>query len=200
MEEKYLTIRTAVVLPGLQALVNGVFYGVVTSGVVVVANSMEVLDVPAWGVGVTVGSLSGLYAWRNLLDDWRSLLYGVLDDPVSEPVGIIQPQPVRVELSGNDGRSMQFIDLPAEQDQLIALGAGIVEGLSFTEAQWTGAGGVFSRSQFVQLRGEMLRRGLLMWNSQNDNARGVRVTGKGAALLRHFASISTNPPTLLKRR
>jgi hypothetical protein len=116
------------------------------------------------------------------------VLYGIDVEP--EPVSIIKPQPVRVELSANGGRSMQFVDLPAEQGQLVALGAGIIEVLSFTEAQWTGSGATFTRTQFMQLRGEMLRRGLLAWNSQNDNARGVRVTGKGMALCRHFASMN----------
>ena len=62
----------------------------------------------------------------------------------------------------------------------------------------TGAGAPFSRAQFVQLRGEILRRGLLMWNSHNDNARGVRVTGKGMALCHHFASIRQSPTPVLE--
>ena len=197
---EYLTIRTSVVIPGLQALVNGVFYGAATGGVVAVARSLEVLTVPPWAVGVTVGSLAGLFVWRNLLNDWRVLLYAA--DPQGEPAeqgSVIIPQ-VRVELSADDGRTMQFIDLPAEPEQLVALGSGVVQGLSFTEAQWCGTGAPFSRSQFVRLRGEMLRRGLLMWNSHNDNARGVRITGKGMALCRHFASMAVSPPTPKKWR
>jgi hypothetical protein len=195
---EYLTIKTSVVVPGLQALVNGVFYGTASTGIIAVANSLDVLTVPPWAVGVTVGSLAGLAAWRNLLNDWRLVLYGVSHDyEPADPDTIILP-PVRVELSSNNGRAMQFVDLPAEPDQLITLGAGIVEGLSFTEAQWTGKGAPFSRSQFVQLRGEMLRRGLLAWNSANDNARGVKVTGKGMALCRHFASMSQSPTPILE--
>ena len=33
LNTEYLTIKTSVVVPGLQALVNGVFYGAATSGV-----------------------------------------------------------------------------------------------------------------------------------------------------------------------
>ena len=126
---EYLTIKTSVVVPSLQSLVNGCFYGGAVGGVVAVANSLELLTVPAWAVGVTIGSLASLRAWHNLLDDWRALLYGVeYAEPESEPVTVIQPQPVRVELSGNDGRSMQFIDLPADPAQLAAL-AGQRKGL-----------------------------------------------------------------------
>jgi hypothetical protein len=150
------------------------------------------MTIPAWAVGVTIGSLAALRAWHNLLEDWRALLYGVEPKPNQETESAILP-PVRVELSTNDGRSIQFIDLPAEPDQLMALGAGIVEGFSFTEAQWTGTGAPFSRGQFVRLRSEMIRRGLAAWNSQNDAARGARVTGKGMALCRYFASMNQSP-------
>ena len=95
MEEinaEYLTIKTSVVVPGLQALVNGVFYGAATGGVVAVANSLNLLTVPPWAVGVTVGSLAGVYAWRNLLDDWRVMLYGPGDTVLMEPdIEVIQP-------------------------------------------------------------------------------------------------------------
>lgn len=200
LNAEYLTLKAGVALPGLQALVNGCFYGLATGGIVAVANSLELLTVPAWAVGVTVGSLASLRAWHNLLDDWRLLLYGLDSEMEPGTTAVIDPQPVRVELASNDGRSMQFLDLPADRDQLATLGAGIIEGLSFTEAQWTGKGAPFSRSQFVQLRGEMLRRGLVQWNSPNDNARGVKVTGKGMALCRYFASLSPSPTPQLRKR
>ena len=144
------------------------FYGAVSTSVVVVANSL------------------------NLLDDWRILLYGPKDKLLLEPdIDVIEPQSIGVELSTNEGQSMQFIDLPAEPDQLITLGTGIVEGLSFTETQWTGAGAPFSRGQFVRLRSEMIRHELAI--------KGVRVTGKGMALCRHFASLSLTPSPLVIR-
>jgi hypothetical protein len=194
---EFLTIKTSVVIPGIQALVSGCFYGGAFSGVTAVANNLNLLTVPVWAVGVTVGSLVALRAWHNLLDDWRLLLYGVEPQPFQESEPINLP-PLRVELAANEGRSVQFVDLPAEPEQLIQLATGIVEGLSFTEAQWTGTGAPFSRGQFVRLRSEMIRRGLAAWNSQNDAARGARVTGKGMALCRYFASMNQPPTPVLE--
>jgi hypothetical protein len=66
---EYLTIKSSVIVPGLQAVMSGLFYGAASGGVVAVANSLDLLTVPPWAVGVTVGSLAGVYAWRGLLND-----------------------------------------------------------------------------------------------------------------------------------
>ena len=43
---EYLTIKTAVTVPALQAVINGCFYSAATGGVVAVANSLDLLTVP----------------------------------------------------------------------------------------------------------------------------------------------------------
>ncbi len=166
MEEinpEYLTIKSSVTIPALQALVNGCFYGLASGGVVAVANSMQLLDIPPWAVGVTVGALSGLYAWRNLLDAWRALLYSVESGTFAQPERdispVIEPQPVRVELFSDNGNRGQYANLPASPEQLIELGRGIASGDSFSVSRWTGSHGVFSRGEFEQLRGEFLKLG-----------------------------------------
>ena len=194
LNQEYLTIRTAVIVPGLQALVNGLFYGVATGGVIAVANSLELLTVPAWAVGVTVGSLAGLHSWRGLLNDWRSLLYGIEQE--SEALTVIEPEPVRVELYSDNGYRGRYANLPASPEQLIELGQGITEGESFSVARWTGYNAPFSRGEFEQLRGELLKLGWLEWRSSKDNARGVQVTRGGAAVFRHFASMSSSHPSI----
>ena len=201
LNREYLTVRVAVVVPGLQALVNGCFYGLAVLGLVVVANHMKFLDVPAWAVSLVIFSVSGWWKWTELLQDWRYFHYGIEDQQEPEPVKTAQIiEPVRVEISSNNGRQLQFMDLPASQDQLIALGAGLVGGSTFTEARWVGGNAPFKRSEFVQLRDELIRRGMARWNSDHDTARGVAITGKGNALMRHFASMTVHPPTLSKRK
>jgi hypothetical protein len=195
---EYLTIRAGLALPALQAVVNGVFYGVAVAGLVGVSNHLAITDLPVLPVAVVVFSLSGLGKWRTLIEDWRVLLYGLGDIEVPGPETI---PPVRVELASNNGRTVQFADLPIEPERLIALGAGLAEGVSFTEASWTGSGAPFSRTEFVRLRDVMVRRGLAAWNSPNDNARGLRVTSKGMAVMRHFAGMAaSDSPTLFRTR
>jgi len=193
MNEKYLTVRSGVLIPLLQSLVAGLLYGVGTSFVAKVMNDFGFDEVAWWKIGLATFFLAFTRAWLALIDEWRQFLY---PKPKKDPV-YIESEPVhtKLEISENNGRSMQFIDLPAEPDQLIQLGMGIMEGLSFTEAQWVGRGQPFTRTQFVRLRSELIKRGLLVWNSDLDPARGVKVTGKGRAVMRHFASM-TNSPTL----
>ena len=194
-----VSINSAVTIPALQALTSAVFVGGAVGGIIAAAGSLELLTVSPVAVGIISGSVSGLWSWRQSMNDWRGGVYGIpYQEPKQEPS--IIPPPVRVELSSNKGRTMQFVDLPADVDQLIQLGAGLVEGLSFTEAEWCGAGAPFSRNQFVRLRSAMIQRGLAAWNSTANNARGARVTGKGMALCRHFASMTTYPPTLERTR
>ena len=202
MEEinpEYLTIKSSVTIPALQALVNGCFYGLASGGVVAVANSMQLLDIPPWAVGVTVGALSGLYAWRGLLDDWRGLLYGVDDGtyiPPERDIGPATMQPVQVELLSENGNRGQYANLPASPEQLIELGRGIASGDSFSVSRWTGSHGGFSRGEFEALRGELLKLGWLEWRSDRSNSQGVEITKAGGAVFRHFASMSTSPPRI----
>jgi len=198
MDDQYLTIRAAVAIPALQALTSAVFVGAGVGGIAAAAGSLGLFQVSPLALGAIAGSVSGLASWRRSLSDWRLAMYGFDYGQEPEQVQVIPP-PIRVELSSNNGRSMQFVDLPADVDQLVTLGAGIVQGLSFTESQWVGAGQPFTRGQFVRLRSEMIRRGLASWISENNTARGCRVTGKGQALFRHFASMSETPTLQVER-
>lgn len=198
INSEYLTIKSGVVLPGLQAALSGVFWGGCFSGLVAVGNSLDLLTVPAWAVGVTVGSLASLKAWGSLLDDWRSLLYGIEpDSPAAAADNLPEiTQPVRVELFSDNGNRGQFANIPASMDQLVELGRGIAAGDSFSVSRWTGAHGIFSRGEFESLRGELLKLGWLEWRSDRSNSQGVDVTRAGGAVFRHFASMTSSPPLI----
>lgn len=190
MEEKVLTVRSGVLIPLLQALVTGLVYGIGVSVVAWVMNMMGFDQAEWWKIGLGAFLLAFARAWLYLLKEWRKYIYG--EEQPDYPT-VIEPQTVKLEISANDGRTMQFIDLPADTRQLIQLGQGITEGLSFTEAQWVGRGQPFTRTEFVRLRSELIKRGFLAWNSDLDPARGVRVTGKGRAVMRQFASMTDSP-------
>jgi hypothetical protein len=86
-----------------------------------------------------------------------------------------------------------LIDLPATAEQLEALARGLLAGASLSEAQWTGGNGVFTRSQFSQLRAELIKRGLAAWNNSHTTARGAALTPAGRAIMRTFAGESVRP-------
>ena len=100
---------------------------------------------------------------------------------------------VRVEVTKDDGRTLEFIDLPANPDQLISLARGVLEGQTLSESAWTGAGQPFTRAEFSSLRGELIRRGLACWNNPQTPARGVSLTRGGMAAMRTFACMTDLP-------
>ena len=196
MDDKhYFSLKVAVAVPALQALVSAVFWAVGVFGMVAVGNFVLGLTVPSWAVSVVAFSFIGVITWRVLLDDWRHLIYG-LEDTHQEPAQMdYHPEPIRIELASDNGRSMSYIDLPVDVDRLQLLGSGLVEGESFTEARWVGD--AFSRREFVLLRDTMIRRGMAAWVSERDTARGVKITQKGMAIFRYVSNGGT--PTLTRR-
>ena len=94
---------------------------------------------------------------------------------------------VEVEVSKPDEKAMQFLDLPGTGDQLGQLARGVLAGRSFSEAEWSGGGRPYARSEFRELRGELLARGLLEWRNDNAPAQGVQLTAPGRAVFRRIA-------------
>ena len=96
---------------------------------------------------------------------------------------------MRVILEEDQGRHIEFIDLP-HADRLPVLAAGLLAGRSFNQAAWTGAGGLFSRAEFDQLRDVLIERGLAAWKNPNARAQGVELTAAGRAVMRRLAERS----------
>jgi len=150
-------------------------------------------------MAMTFGAGAGCAAWLSGLIHWRRLSVPGLPDfepAAPEPVQVLEPARVRVELSRDEGRHVQLIDLPATLDQLATLAGGLLSGATLSESQWTGAGAIFTRSQFAELRAALIGRGLAAWNNPSTPARGVALTRPGLAAMRHFASMAaaSTPP------
>ena len=94
---------------------------------------------------------------------------------------------VEVEVSKPDSKQMTFLDLPGDRQQLGQLASGVLAGRSFSEGEWSGGGRPYSRSEFRELRGELLERGLLTWRNHDAPAQGVQLTAPGRAVFRRLA-------------
>ena len=150
------------------------------------------------GVGVAVLLLAwlvrlGIYTgWLELLIHADLNKDGVIGPEAVQPVRA-QAESVRVELVRDEGRKGDYIDLPYP-DKLPALAAGLLAGRTFNQTAWTGRVGIFSRSEFDQVRDTLIERGLACWKNPEARAQGVELTGAGRAVMRRLAAHPTTLP------
>ena len=182
----------AVVIPLTQSLITGALSGMTFTAV------CWALEWPNPGKFGLVGSLAVTTAvWISSAAAWLKRLERVLGTDLNgdgyigqaPPVDREPAAPVRIEIVSDSGRRSDFLSLPAEPDQLKALGAALIGGESFSVHRWTGPKGLFTRSQFDQLRQEFINRGLMRQAGQAAN-QGYCLTGKGRAVMRGFASMA----------
>lgn len=194
-DQAYLhTIAVAVYYPVLQSLMTGLFLGFT---VIVFGHYFKWRN--PWGLGLLVASLIQCMVWLVSLARWHRWVYKLEDltgwDLNRDGQVGSRPEPIRVELIQQEGRQVDFIDLPASQDQLISLASGLLGRTPMAETHWTGEHRPFSKGEFHSVRDEMLRRGLLRWVNDHAHAQGMELTAPGRAVMRRFASMSAHSPT-----
>lgn len=180
-------IRSGVVIPFLQAVVTGVFSGVLIVGVLVLAGAFQVAVLAVLAGGAM------LFMWLRLLGNWLA---------VYSPIRVVEYQPdgdgvqrapyVSIELK-QDNRRLQFIELPASESQLVKLAEGLLRGTPLSESAWCGGGRPFSKAEFHQLRDELLRRQLVAWRDEQHPAQGLILTLAGRHVFQHLVSTPTLP-------
>lgn len=188
-------ITAPVTIPLLQAAITGLLAGIAAG----VLAAVLPVDFSPWAAGVVVWAVTTFVSWLSYRGHWQALLEKALgvdlngDGQIGEPAEPEPtPQPLRVELYQDGGRQGDFIDLPY-RDRLPALASGLLAGRQFSQTAWTGGGQLFSRAEFEELRGELLRRGLARWKNENAPAQGLEVTPAGRAILKRIASTPTPP-------
>lgn len=178
----------AVLIPAAQALITGVL--AFCAGLAVCA-----LGGWPWYYAAIGAGLVSLLAWLRFWGWWSLVILDVLTPDrvqlIDDPEPQAEPQTVKVIIQEHQGQDTQIIDLPATGDQLRALASGLDQGQSFNLGTWAGPGAPFTRSEFEQLRAELLRRGLLRCNTPGTPQRGYALTLPGVHVMRRLA----NPPT-----
>ena len=198
------SLRDGVLVPILQALATGILSGLALAGVLWLAGVES-----AWRWSLALIPVVWLVMWLASLSHWRASLERLLNRDLNndgvigeQPVRIIeQPSPeVRVILERDNGRETDFIDLPAQPEQLRQLADGLLSGRQFALSAWSGTGAPFSRSEFERLRDELIKRGLARWRNANAQAQGAELTLPGRAVLRRFASDASSLSPALQAR
>jgi hypothetical protein len=187
------SVFAGVVVPALQALITGLFSGL-AAWALGLLNNWDQAGLTALAIGAGVALLTWTIAarhWQRVLE----LSEGIDLQPDSLPGA--EPESItRVTVVNQEGTSGEFLDLPCNQDQLITLAAGLLRGQSFSLGTWTGRGRPFSRADFERLRSELLARGALEWRNQAAPAQGLTLSVPGKALMRYYARMASDPPTL----
>lgn len=192
---EYLHTTTAgVKVPLLQAVTLG---GTVFLFVLVIGIVFWWIDPlkPAVIAGGSVGLgwlVWALWRWSNLTkpDQPTVQVRSVDHDENPSTPRIVRVQLDKVMENGHIHQTKMF-DLPATEEQLSILAAGLLEGgRPFSEAEWCGAGKPFSLNEFRALRGEMIRRGLLGLRNGKDARQGYALTEDGQAVMEQFLAPS----------
>ena len=192
----------AVTIPAAQAAITGALSGILAGGVAGLVHFPQAAQ-----FGLTAGAGVALVAWLDYRGRWQYILESLLnvdlnqDGQIGDSAHDLEPaqtnenhEPVKVIIEHDQGRHLQFIDLPAEPGQLTAFADGVLEGRSLSQAAWTGRGQPFSRSEYDAFRDELIRRGLAQWRSPGEPAQGWELLASGRAVLRHFESDTPTTP------
>lgn len=170
------------------ALVTGLFLGVAIGAVTALAK----WDLSPWVIGLVGFAIVSALTWLILLGWWRRLTEGVLGvKTIPSPSGQIVPlETVHVEFrdttGGDDYPSVWWHDLPGGLVKLQAVALAIEGGAKFSHGL-SGPGKALTRGQYEGLRDCLLEHRYLRWKDQGSRKEGVRLTARGAALMRTLA-------------
>jgi hypothetical protein len=190
----YATREPGLILPAGQAFVTAALVGL---AVLVVGFALGWFRPWLWALVAWALVLPG--TWLFLLADWRRLIHRLEDytgRDLDQDFVVGEPEHVRVEISENNGQHVKFLDLPCSTEQLSTMAREVLRGVPLSEAHWIGVGKPFNRGQFAELRSQMLKRGLLVWNVQGAPARGCSLTSSGRAAFRYLAHLSPSDDDL----
>jgi hypothetical protein len=193
----YQTFHPSVVIPFIQAVVTGFLAGLVMFAVALLAGWSR-----PWVYWLTSWVVIQCLAWIALLQGWRVVIHRLEerlnidlnnDEYIGEP-----PQVVRVEVTQDNGKRVQYADLDIDAAALARVAKSVLSGGSFSEGSLTGYAAPLSRSQFRTMRDTFLARGWLTWKNEDSRSQGLEVTHAGKAVFRSFASM-VDTPTLADR-
>jgi len=192
-----------VVVPALQALLSGVFAGVVCAGIV---TGLTVWARWRWYVplisGMAVCAVVAAATWFNLLEDTRRLLRRVetyvTDAQQAQQAQQAQPtqpaQTLRVELADNphgqpgrlsSGERMAWFDLPCTEDQARAIATAVLAGTHKLTRHDVSVAGQLSDQKARDVLAAL--EGAGMTRSRGHDPSGAELTAAGRAMFAQLA-------------
>lgn len=183
---------SAVCIPALQALISALLAG---SVVYIAASLLRVPERLLMALGAF--GVIALYSWLSYRAEWRARLSG--EEASSQPLPPVVKE-LRLKALSEDGRAGDYFYLDGMSlEQLSTLARGVLAGRSLAVHEWSGLHRPFTRSQFENLRGQLLERGFIRARSESAPQLGYELSSKGRALMRALAEQQPAPsPTRLR--
>lgn len=192
VRKHYMSLEAGVKIPLLQAFISALLLSVL------VAMIAGYLGVKAWwnvlGISFIVLFCG---AWLLSQRRWYSLVLKLEeafqvdftgDNEIGAPV-----ETVRVELSRDDtpgSHQEQYLEIKGiGRARLRSLASGALSGIPLSESAWCGAHKPFSKKEFHQVRGELIKRGWLAWKNPEATSLGVEITRPGRAVFKRLSSL-----------
>lgn len=191
----YLHPIVAIILPAGQAAVSAVAGFVVVSSVAWYTQASNPVAIGAAAGGVVFG-----LSWVLALSWWRSRIEstGGNSRPVTPAAIYPAESVVRVELSQDNGRVVDFLDWTGDHETLIRA-AAYIRSRDFETSNLGGAMKPISRSEGESVRDWLIANDLARWVRPEAHTAGWGILPAGRAVIRrlHHLGISTgivDPP------
>ena len=191
------TVESGVLVPLIQGVVTGALVFLTFQGLAVGMGRQDSLP---WSIAC--GAACALLVWVFSLHQADSALwtheYWFADRAAPaafadvaggdgeweevEPAAAVRPTVVEVHKQVGEGLHIDRHHLGVDQRRLQELARGVLAGRTLGEREWAGSGRLFTVSEFRQLRGELMQRGLIAWRSAGNPGQGVDLTDEGRAV------------------
>ena len=145
----------------------------------------------AWGAGAF--SVTIAVAWVIFLLRWFGLTAPIERTTTVYEQATAMPEVVRVELTSEDRKQKQYVDLPTTPDKLALFCRGVMGGRPISLREWAGAGKPFSQNEYQDMINVMISKGWLRWKVEGHPQQGVELTAPGRAVVRAFGGNSPTP-------
>jgi hypothetical protein len=173
------SIANGCMIPLGQALVTGVLCGLAVLGV-----GLWLKWTDPWAMGLIAAGGGAVLWWVSSILLWREAVY--MDLRPVEPV-VVEAMSHTLKLELYKDKQITFAELPVTFEEARKLAQGLLAGIPFSEAGWIGDEGIFSRSQFVQIRGEFVKRGWARWRNDKYPPQGVELLPDGWDICKQLA-------------
>jgi hypothetical protein len=208
VRKHYQTTSVAVGIPILQSIVTGFLVSFITFGLVLMVKLIlpSITVLIAFGVAALSFGIAALVTWIHLLRHWKSNIQRLeqklgIDIDLDGKIGGTEIPQVgefvtSIILKPEGSNTIERAKFNMHPETFAAMVEIILEKAKFTEDLLIAQEGIFdTRDDFIFVREEFLRIGVLQWKNAEHRDRGLIITSRGVHILEGY--LKAPPPSLV---